>query len=167
MLGEQRERLAAAALERQPSCEHAVERDRHRVDIGAAVDRIPRGLLGRGVAGGAEQPADLCRRRAGGVSERSIGLHQTEVDHHRRRRSSGGAHDENVAGLDVPVDVALLVDLVQGLDRRHEQLDRLTHGHAPAPILAQVLLEVGAVEQLHGDERGAVERAGAKHPHDI
>jgi hypothetical protein len=79
----------------------------------------------------------------------------------------GLAGDEDVAGLDVAVDVAPLVDRRAGPRAPAQQLERLIPGEALAPILAQVLLEVRAVEQLHGDVGGAVELAGAEHPHEV
>ena len=46
-------------------------------------------------------------------------------------------------------------------------IELLAPGQPLIVARAGVLLEVGAVQQLHRDVGGAVERAGAEHPHEV
>ena len=81
------------------------EHEAERVHVGPAVDRLALGLLGRGVAGGAEHRAlRLGPRRLG---ERAG---QPEVGD----AQAGVLAEEQVGGLDVAVDEAAAVGVVEG-----------------------------------------------------
>ncbi len=165
-LEHRRERVAhRLALEEPATGEHLVEKGTERPDVGALVHDPASGLLGRHVGRGAE---DEPGGRAG-VGER------------RRLRQVGGGRDSptlaaprlgqaevedldlpvrrhlHVRGLEVAVDDALLVRLLEGLGDLLRDGDRLVDRNRPA---LQALGEVFALDELHGEEvgRGPVAR---------
>jgi hypothetical protein len=137
-----------APLERPSAREHLVEQDAEGEDVAARVDRVAPGLLGRHVG---ERPHDRALEGAvapaprGGVRvprRREAG--EAEVEH--LHETALGQHD--VAGLDVPVDDAVLVRVGEGL--RH--LPR--NGHQGRRLQAPALEHLGerpAPHVLHRD----------------
>ena len=67
---------------------------------------------------------------------------------------AGRLRDEDVRGLDVSVDEALLVRCVQGLGDLLEDVDRALR--IECAFVGHELREVGAVDIAHGEEEHAV-----------
>jgi len=90
-----------------------------------------------------EPTADLGRQRAAHRSQGAVRLDQAEIDDHGARRTTAWIlRDEDVAGLDVAVDIAALVHGVQGTQRGQHQREGLVARQALLGAPAQELLEV-------------------------
>ena len=100
-----------------------VEDDAQAEDVGPAIDPVPlaAGLLGAHVGGRAGEPGPLAEVL---VLER-----QPEVGHAGLARGV----DQDVGGLDVPVDQAPGVGVVQGLGDGRHQLGRLAERQPALP----------------------------------
>ncbi len=134
--------------------EHLVEHQAEREHVGAHVERLARGLLGRHVLGRSQHPAQLGRHEVvGGVARwqevarprelaRRLGQPEVQQLHVARRR------DHDVLGLEVAMNDPLRV---RG---REPAGDLLAHrergGRVERPAL-QALTQVLAFDQLHGD----------------
>src|SRR5260221_12306776 len=90
---------------------------------------------------------DVVRRpeRATALRQQRIVVRDGEAEIDEARSSS--ALDQDVSGLDVAVHDAALEGVLERLDERDEQAQRLALGEWP---LAQSLLERDAVDELHG-----------------
>ena len=135
-----REHVAhGVAGEERPAGEHLVEQDAEGPDVGALVDRLAARLLRAHVGGGAEDEPGRgpgvgegrrLRRVAARPAARTVaapGLRETEVedlDLALRRQL-------HVRGLQVAVDDALLVGLLQGLGDLLREADRLVERDGP------------------------------------
>ncbi len=133
--------------------EHLEGHDTEREDVAAAVELLPHGLLGRHVGRGPEQRP--------GVGDLGVGeLRDAEVRH----LDLVLLVDDQVGGLDVPVDDATRVGVVER--RRHlaHEADHLLRLEARAPF------EDGAdrlaVHELHGEKRNAVFLSDVEEGHD-
>ena len=121
--------------------EQLVEQAAGRVQVAAGVDDLAAGLLGRQVLGGAHHGVGLGDGRRGVLH----GAGDAEVHHlHRARR---GQHD--VAGLDVPVDDAGAVGVLQRVQDAGDDLHGLGDGHGLA--LAEELADRVPLDVLHDD----------------
>ncbi len=133
----------------KPAGEHLIEDHAGGVDVGAAVHMAALGLLrgdivdradglgGHGVLGG-----------AGDAGDAEIGDLHAAVP-----------QDQHVLGLDVPVDDAPAVGVIQSPQDLGDEVDSLPPVQR-GPPLAQILLEGHAVDQFHDD---VVQPVGAAH----
>ena len=117
-------------------------------NVAAAIDPVAlaTGLLGTHVGGrsGVAWPlADVLLPQG-----------QPEIRHERL----AAAVEQDVAGLDVPMDQSLAVGVVQRLGHRRHQFRRFRHG---GPVRLDALGQGAAVDVLRDDEAGAV--LGAAH----
>jgi hypothetical protein len=120
------------SLERPPAGEHFIDDAAERPDVGSPVDRLPLGLLGAHVGGGAQddaghRPQRGDRRRHARIAPRLSAardrverLRKAEVQHLDLAVGS----DLHVRGLEIAVDDPLVVgrlerlgDLPRGIDR--------------------------------------------------
>jgi elongation factor G len=139
-VGDHREVVAAEGL---LAGQHLVEDDAQGEDVGPVVDVAPLDLLRRHVVGGAQELPVVGEVR--GVEPRDAEVGELDPPL---------AGDEDVGGLDVAVHHPLGVGVLQGLgDLPDDVADALEVHRRFAP---QQLLEVGAADELHGDEGGAV-----------
>ena len=126
--------------ERRLAGEDFVEHAAQRVDIGAGVDRLAAGLLGRQVLRGADHRGGL--GHAVGVGQRAG---DAEVHHLHR----AGLADHDVRGLDVAVDDAVLVAEVQRLAGVGDDLDRALGRHRALGV--HDVAQRDPVDVLHHD----------------
>ena len=142
------ERDVGRPRERRLPGQALVEDAAERVDVRALVERVARDLLGGDVL---ERADDLA---GGGDSrERARALGQPEVAE-VAVLATAGLRDEDVRGLDVAVDEALLVRGVERLGDLGEELDRALR--LERTVLRDELGEVGALDVAHGEEEHAV-----------
>ena len=149
-----RDRLA---VEQPLAGQHLEQHDTEGPDVGALVDRLAPRLLGRHVGGGAEDEAGGgaglgeggrlreigARRGAGALARPGLGEAEVEdLDLAVRRHL-------HVRGLEVAVDDALLVSLLEGLGDLLRDGDRLVDRDLSA---LQALREVLAFDQLHDED---------------
>ena len=117
-----------------------------RVDVGLAVDGQAPGLLGRGVAGGAEHDAGgLGPRRLGeGAGQAEVGDAQPAV-----------LAEQQVGGLDVAVDEAAAVGVVEAAGRLEADEQRLRRRQLPAAVEHRA--QAAAAEVLEHEVRRGVD----------
>jgi hypothetical protein len=131
------------AVEGDVAREHLEEDDAERVEIALGIDVLAQGLLGRDVVGGAQHAAvrrqPLLGQRAGDAEVRDLGRALLV--------------DEDVLGLDVAVDDAVVV----GGAQRAGDLDGVGHRLADgqAPVAADAVLEGLPFDVLEDDVRRA------------
>ena len=113
------EALPRRRLERPPQRQALVERDPERIHVGPPVEPDPlrRDLLGGHVGRG---PGHVARDRQRHVASLDL-LREAEVEDH----GIAILRDHDVAGLDVPVDDAVLVGGVEGASRLLEEEEDL------------------------------------------
>ncbi len=153
------------SVEEPPACEHLPEDDAEGPDVGAPVDGLSAGLLGRHVRGRAEDDSGAAPggRHRGRVHHRGRAL---EVDGRRGARRVhrlGEAEVEDldlavrreldVCGLEVAVDDPLLVRLLHRLGDLPGDGERLVERERPS---LQPLGEVLARHELHHEGAHAV-----------
>jgi hypothetical protein len=144
-------------LEGQAPREHLVERDAQRIEVGAAVDdpvHAPR-LLGRQVRQGAlDELQGSCGRLLAGEAggEPEVGeLHL-----------AGRRVEEDVLGLQVPVEDALLVQLRHGPRDTDRKLQESLDGHGRA----EDVVERRTAEILQDERRHPLVLHEVERPHD-
>ena len=133
-----------------PADEHAPGHDADRVDVRARIGRLPEGLLGRQVLRRAHHEP-----RVAPLAVRAGGHPEVEDLHDRAGRAS--SVEEDVLGLEIPVDDPLAVRRLQAVAHLDQDGDDLRGWERPGP--PQPLEEPLALEQLHGDEARAVRAA--------
>ena len=141
--------------ERHLAADRLDDHQGERVDVAAAVERGALGLLGRGVAGGAEH-------RAGGLGPGGLGEGAGEAE-------VGDAQaalvvEEEVGRLDVAVDEAPAVGVLERTGGLEADLPGLGRVEAVAGV--EQAPQRTAAEQL-GDEVGHVALAPVVHRHDV
>jgi hypothetical protein len=119
-----------------------VERRAERVDVGAAVDvLLPLGLLGGDVVGRAQHRAGHGLERDAGVLEV---LRESEVEDLRE----AVLRDDDVGRLDVAVDDALVVGVLEALRGLRDDVDGLVDGQLL--LVREDHVERLALAVLHG-----------------
>ena len=136
----QQHRGRRVGLERNAARQHLVGDHCQRIAVGRRSDGVAGALLGGHVLGGPEHGA------AGGQAAcRSRHLREAEVGQHRGPVTV----QENVRGLDVAMQDALAVGVVQGAgDRAHDldhlfEINRVAEAVREGPALYQLEHEVG------------------------
>ncbi len=156
VLHQQRHRVAGR--ERHAAGEHLVGEHAQGVDVAAPVQlTLAHRLLGRHVGGRADGGA--------GRGEPRAGLHRAgdaEVGHHR---APGVAVEQDVVGLDVAVDHAALVRVVERVGDLAHQPPHLVHRQAPFP--GQQPRQAPARDQRHHQPGHAVALAHVVDGHDV
>ena len=151
---------AAEVLRREGrlTAEDEVESDPDRPDVGPVVD-LARELLGRHVAGRAEEVGLRRERRDLGADERPArnGLGQAEVQHLHDVLAAAHLCQEQVRRLDVAMDDACLVRLGERIASLEDVAERLLDGERA--LAGDLRPEVHSREPLHHDER----LAGLRH----
>ena len=135
--------------------EHLVEHDAHGVDVRLVGDVVSPGLFRGDVV-----------HRADGLVGHGLGLALQEPGDAEIGHLDGPVPQQHdVLGLDVPVDDALLVGVLQG----QQDLGGEVQGLLPAdgPFLLDILLQGDAVDVLHDDVLDLVPETHVVHPHDV
>ena len=152
---------AVSPREEGPAGEHLEEDDTEGPDVGPLVDGLAARLLGGHVGGGAEDDAGQGARagQGGGLGEvdrrpacaqvAAPGLGEAEVEH----LDLPVGRELHVRGLQVAVDDALGVGLLERLGDLLRDLERLLDGDGAA---RETLLEVLALHELERQEGLAV-----------
>ena len=135
------DRDGGVADERRPAGQQLVEQAAGGVDVGPGVDRLAAGLLRREVLRGADHGRGL-GHRAGGVGHRPG---DAEVHH----LHVAGRREHHVAGLDVAVDDAGAVAVVERRQHAAGDLERPLGQDLAA--LAQDVAQGPAGDELHDD----------------
>jgi hypothetical protein len=117
-----------------------VEHDAEGVEVGAAVEFFAQRLFGRHVVDGAGDAA------LAGDADAALTHREAEVDE-LDRGAALAVGVEDVGGLEVAVDEAVLVGVAEGLADLGRDLDRLLE------VVGAALLEAGAYQQLHHEVR--------------
>ena len=144
------------ALVGRAAGEEVVEGGAERVEVAAGVERLaPRGL-GRHVEGRAERGAG-----GGDADVHALVLGEAEVSH---LRVAFGV-EQYVRGLDVAVQDAAAMRLGEGRGHLLEELDRAV-GRERA-LAAEQVVQVLAVDELHGDVADAAGLAHGVDLHDV
>ncbi len=129
-----------SAIERLPVGEELVHHDPNREDVGASIDVLPVHLLGRGVL-------DRAHENSGLGHGRGFHVHDPEVHH----LDLAFVIDQNVRGLNVAMNQAVPVGIIQPLTKLRNDLELAGQRHGrPA---GNRFLEALALDELHGDER--------------
>ena len=145
--------------------EQLVEKDAQRVDVGACVDieAADLRLVRAHVLRRADEVVELGEQCFLG-EPRTRRLGDAEVDH-LRDRLGVVQRDEHVRWLDVTVDDALLVRVLDGVADLHEQVQPLPHRELG---LVTVLGDGDALDKLHHEVRPAcLGGAGLQHRRDV
>ncbi len=131
-------RRVALAHERVAARQHFIQHDAEREQVGAAVDRHTRYLLGRHVFRRAERCPGLRHARGRHVGDAEVG-----------ELAAARGRDHHIGRLDVAVDDAVLLRVVERVGHLRGDLRR--RGERGARQLAQHLLQRASLEQLHRD----------------
>jgi hypothetical protein len=118
-------------LERPSAAEHLVHRDGQCVLIGAAVERVPHDQLRRHVLRRPDDHPGAGLRRAGRLGFRRGGQHLDHAEVAEEGVALGV--EEDVARLDVAMDVAPGVDAIQRAGDRGEPPGHLARLQGPGP----------------------------------
>ena len=133
--------------------EEFVGDDAESVDVGAGVDLVgvAGGLFGGHVGEGAKDGADF-GVHGGELDVGIVGDGETEVEDLGMRGivGIGGGHDEDVGGLEVAVDDAFWVGIVDGVSDLGEELEPVLEREV---VGGRVFDEGLAFDELHGEVR--------------
>ena len=126
-------------LEGKLAGHHLIEHAAHRIDVGAAVDLLASGLLGRDVV---ERAEDGVRRRDGvevfDEGDAEVGDLDVALLVAVLVPAFLGIGDEHVARLHVAVHDAVLMRVIEGFGGGDEDLQRGLQGEAAEPFEQQV-----------------------------
>ncbi len=144
------EDLHGVAVERRVARDHGVQEDADGVDVGPVIDLLVaiEGLRRR-VSGRAEELA-----REGDLRRLAAELHEPEVEDLGEVRVVVPLHQQDVRGLQIPVDDPLAVGLPEALAHLLGYVDRPLGRHLP--LVPQHGADVVALQVLHDDEQDAV-----------
>ena len=153
-------------IERRLSCQQFIEQHAQAVDVSAGVEieAAHLGLFRTHVGRRAEELLERGEQRF--VRELLIagGLGDAEVDHFGHRHAIVQGH-QDVRGLDVAMDDALLVRVLDGVTDLHEQVEPLGGGEM-FPVA--VVVDADALHQFHHEVGPAIlGGAGVQHTGDV
>src|SRR5262249_43392313 len=142
-----------------------IKQDTEAVDIAACIDieTAHLGLLGTHVSGGANELVQL--RIYGEVGEAAFGgFGDAKIDYFRHGHSVMES-DQDIGRLDIAMNDAFLVGVLDGLTNLCEKIEALAGAEI---ILVTIFCNFYAAHQLH-DEKGAASgsRAGIEHLGDV
>src|SRR5690606_22643200 len=130
------------------------EKDADRVEVAPVIERLPLRLLGRHVAGSAEDRARLGLELID-LAVVAEGLGDPEVEHlHDRPGLALDPGEEDVVRLEVAVDDALLVRLRERAEDRADDLDGLVDRRRPLALDPR--RQQLSLQQLHREEEVAL-----------
>ena len=133
-------------VERQLAGEQLVGDDAERVDVALRVDVLHRELLRAHVRRRTEHDAE--RRQLGIATAGALG--DAEIEHLDEVRCSSGRGDDDVVRLEIAMDDAAVVRLLEGAaDLTQDQIHSLRKQRAVLQDLSERL----AAQKLHGDEQ--------------
>ena len=145
------QREGRRAAERWLPSDHLVHDRAQRIDVGPHVDGVTQHALGRHVG---RRPSDHAGLGHGHALGQRGCPRDAEVQHLHVAVAVGPGRQEDVLGLEIPVDDALLVSLSQRRTDLPDDVERVRHGHRPARLEPRP--EVLALQVLHGDEEDAL-----------
>ena len=142
------------AVIRRPACHHLVHHDAQGIQVGPVVHPAALGLLGRNIVNAAQGFLGQCIALAHDPGNAKVGdFHGTIFQHH------------HVMGLDIPMDDAPAMGVLQGLGDLHAEVESLLP--VEGPLLLHVLLQRDAVDQLHHNIIRIIGGGNVIHLHDI
>src|ERR1043165_6461104 len=152
--------IVSAGLSRAPAADHLVEDRAEGEDVGAGVDRLGGDLLGRHVAGRADDGAgrgEMPRGLVAVAARRHVlgELGEAEVED----LHAAVGRDEEVLRLEVAMDEPLFVRDGERPGDLDGVVDGLRQRERRRIVVAEGLAQRLAFEQLHDDVRRALERA--------
>ncbi len=151
----QRHADSAVAVKRKLACEHLIEHNAHRIDVGFAVGHIAARLLGRDIVNRTDRLIGHGARRLVGEARNA------EVRH----LDGAVLQEHDVLRLDVAVNDAALVGVLQSAEHLCGEMQRiLPLDHA---LALDVFLQGDTVDVLHHDILDHVAEAHVIHLDDI
>src|SRR4051812_21399763 len=153
-------RLGRRARERRRAGKHLVAEDAQRVDVGAVIHGIAEGLFGRHVPDGAERHAGAGEPRVRGFSRQRERRRDAEI-----REDRVSILQQDVLGLDVAMDDALIVRVREGIGDLAQYADGLLDRHQPFPV-HPLAKRLAGYERHHVIEQ-AIADAGGDHRQDV
>ena len=128
-------------VEGQPAREHLVHHDAHGVDVALGVGLLPLRLFGADVVDAAHGLFAVLDLVLGPGDAGDAKVHHPQL---------AVVQQHDVLGLDVPVDDAVAVGVVEGAEDLGDEVDGLPAGYFAAPLV-EVLPEGHALHALHHD----------------
>ena len=145
---------SGVALKGQPSRQHLIQHHAGGVDVGTCIDAVAPRLLRRDVMDGAQR---LLGQGLAGVCQAC----DAEIGH----LHAAVPQNHDVLGLDVAVDDAAAVGMLERLADLCGEMQRLAPVHAAPPL--HILLQGNAVDELHDDVLRLTAGGHIIHRHDV
>ena len=142
--------------------EQLVGGGRQRILVCTAVDLGTGQLFGRGVRDGSDRHVG-----AGEVAVLAGSAGNTEVRQQNPLIRGVGVGDQDVGGLDVAVQQALLVGVVERLGDPGGDPHHVIGGHSVRVALGEQRAGIGALDVVHGDPQLAVDVTAVMHFDDV